>query len=818
MARCLHLAIRMTGITLAIRQVWRNPQFSAIVVLTLALGIGVSTLIFSVIEGVLLKPLPYPEPERIVRVFEVDGNGRRSRPSDPNFADLKEQSRSFDAFAQFGDDIQPVTSGGEAMRVQVAVVSRDLFDVLGVAPVLGRRFAPEELAEHAAPAALVSDSFWRRHLGSRAELNAQTLTVGDTTYSIVGVLPPGFAFPDGADVWTPAELWPITPSRTSHNYEALGRLAPDVSVAQAREELGAIARRLKEEHGDDIQMEDAAVIPLHDFIVRDVRPALLVLASGVALLYLVACANVVCMLLARAVAREHELAIRTALGAGQARIAAQFFVEMLVLCIAAGIAGTALAAWSINALLALAAGMLPRAADVSIDAFVLAFTVGLVVLTAAGLSLVVARRSPRVEGALSASRRTLAGTWRSTLRDGLVVSQIGLSLVLLIGTVLLGRSFIRLMDVEPGFRMDGTVYMDVSAAWPRDRGELAPLASFDAELMDRLRALPGVESVGGITVPPLGGSGWNGQFVELAYRDEVESFEDFGVVASDPVRTMEAEYRIASGDYFETLGIPLLRGRTFENSDGPGAEHVAVVSESLAERRWPGQDPLGKLIQYGNMDGDLTPFRVVGVVGDVREFGLDAAVRPTFYGYYRQRVRSLNNFSIAIRAPRPELVVPAARQIARSMRPELVPDFTLSETLFADSIAQRRFNLVILGIFGAASLLLAVAGVYGAIAFTVAQRTREIGVRMALGARASSVVGLVLRRSLLIAGLGLAAGTALAFGTSQLMESLLYGVPPRDPFAFIAAALVLFAATVIAAFIPSMRAARVDPMRILRDD
>jgi putative ABC transport system permease protein len=807
----------MNDFRLAFRQLGGAPTFTTVVIATLALGIGASTLIFSVVKAVLLEALPYPESERIVRVFEIDENGRRSRPSDPNFADLEQQSRSFAAFAQYGSDPQPVSGGGESARLPVAVVSREFFDVLGIAPVLGRGFLPEELHEGAAPAALVSYGFWQRYLGGRPDFPTQTLTLGVTTYAIVGVLPPGFAFPDGADVWTPAELWPITPSRTSHNYEAIGRLAPGVSLAQARDDLGAIARRLKTEYGDDIRMADAAAIPLHDLIVGGVRPALLLLAAAVALLFVIACANVVSMLLARAVAREHELAVRVALGAGRGRIAALFFAEALVLCIAASAVGTAVAASGTELLVALDAGMLPRADAIGVDWTALAFAAGLAVLTAAAFSLIVTPHAA-ADGSLPASRRSVTGARRSGLRDALVAAQVALALVLLIGAALFGRSFARLMDVEPGFRMDDILYMDVSVAWPRDRDDLAPLAPFHEELIDRLRALPGVEGVGGITMPPLAGSGWNGQLVELAHRDEIVNFEDYEVVSSDPTRTMQAEYRIASEDYFATLDIPLLRGRVFERGDGPGAEHVAVVSRSLAERRWPGQDPLGKLVQYGNMDGDLTPFRVVGVVGDVREFGLDAAPRPTFYGYYRQRLRSLNNFSIAIHAPNANAPMAAARDIVQRLNPDVAPVFTQSEDLFSASIAQRRFNLMAFGVFGGAALLLALAGVYGAIAFNVAQRMREIGLRIALGARGASVVGLVLRRSLFIAGIGVAAGTAVALGAARLVESLLYGVPPHDPVAFAAAAIALLIAAATAALVPAMRAARVDPMSTLREE
>jgi len=391
---------------------------------------------------------------------------------------------------------------------------------------------------------------------------------------------------------------------------------------------------------------------------------------------------------------------------------------------------------------------------------------------------------------------------------------------LLIGAVLLARSFVQLSAVEPGFSTDDVLLMNIAFPIPSDGADAAPIGRFHEDLIERVRGLPGVTAVGGVTAPPLAGGAGNGVFVELRRPDEVKALTDFVTLAKDPTRSGFGEFRVASEDYFAAFGIPLLRGRVFERGDGPSAEHVAVVSRSFAERKWPGEDALGKLVEFGNMDGDLTPFRIVGIVGDVREYGLDAEPRPTFYGYYRQRTRAIAwSFWIAIKAPHAERLAPAAREIVRELNPEIVPgEVRMAADLTSKWLAPRRFNLVLLGVFGATALLLALAGIYGAVAFNVAQRTREIGVRVALGARTASVVGMVVRRSLAWVATGLVAGLFIALGASRVLGSLLYGVSAHDPGAYAAAAGALLTAAVVAAWLPARRAARVDPMTVLRSD
>jgi putative ABC transport system permease protein len=809
----------MTGLRLAARQLLRYPGFSAVVIATLALGIGTSTLIFSVVNGVLLKPLPYPEPDRIVRVLQVNENGFvGNNLSEPNISDLKEQTRSFSALARYAVGVQPVSGGSEPTRAWTASVSGEFFDVVGIRPLAGRTFVPDELSVGAAPAAVIGYSYWQRYLGGDAAFGTRTLTIADRTYSIVGVMPAGFDYPDGAEIWTPAELWPLGESRTAHNWRAVGRLADRVSLAQARADLSAIARRLKADYGDDTWMVDAAVDPLRDVLVRTARPALLVLFAAAGLLFSVAVANAANLVLARAASRDQELAMRAALGAGRRRLARQFFAEMLLLCGAGAVLGVVLAAWGGVALVRLAADRLPRADAVGIDWIVVAFACGLAVATAVGLSLLVAWHASSTGAVLRYNQRTSSGAAHSPLSGGLVVAQVALALLLVIGAALLGRSFVALTNVDPGFRTEGFVFMDVSPPWPGDRTKLEPYVPFYDELIERLRSLPGVDAVAGISLHPGAGGGWDGTPVTLDSPDELKSAEALAAALSDPARTARGtEYRLASEDYFAAVGIALLRGRVLERGDGPDAQEVAVVSRSLAERLWPDADPLGKLVLF-DMGGELTPSTVVGIVADTRDLGLDRGPRPTFYAPYRQRPWSLTIFEIVMRTEDAARVVPAARDIVQRMNPEIVPQFSTSEQAYSAQLAPRRFNLVLIGVFGGAALLLALAGIYGSIAFHVARRTHEIGVRMALGARPAGVISMIVRRSLLLAAIGVAVGLAIALGAARLASSLLYGIAPHDPISYAAAAAVLLLAAVAGGLIPALRAARVDPVTALRSE
>jgi predicted permease len=687
-----------------------------------------------------------------------------------------------------------------------------------VQPLIGRGFVADELSTGAAPATVVSYAFWQRYLGGDSALGARTLRIADRTYSVVGVMPPGFDYPEGAELWTPAELWPYEESRTAHNWRAVGRLAEGVSLDNARADASTVARRLKDEHGDATWMVDAAVTPLHDALVSSARPALLVLLASVALVFVVAAANAANLVLARVINREQELAVRTALGAGRWRLASQFFAEMLLLCGAAGVLGLMTAAWGNAAVVRLAADRLPRADAVGMDWSVLGFALALTVVTAIGLSIFAAWRASSARVALRYNQRTVSGAIGSSLSEGLVVAQVAMALLLVVGAALLGRSFVTLTSVDPGFHTESFVFMDVSPPWPGDRAELEPLVPFYDELIARLRALPGVDAVAGVSLAPGSGGGWDGTPVTQNTPAEITSFEDLAAVLSDPARSARGtEYRLASEDYFTAVGIPLLRGRGFERGDGPDAQRVAVVSRSLAELLWPSEDPLGKLVQF-DMGGDLRPSAVVGVVGDIRDYGLDREPRPTFYAPYRQRPWSLTIFEIVIRTTDTAGVVAAARDIVQRMNPGIVPDFRTAEQSAAAQLAPRRLNLVLVGVFGATALLLALGGIYASIAFHVARRTHEIGVRLALGAKPARVLSMIVRRSAFLASVGVAVGVAIALGASRLASSLLYGVSPNDPVSYAGAAAVLLLAGIAAGWIPAARAARLDPVTALRSE
>ena len=803
----------------AMRSFLRNPGFSAITVLTLALGIGATTAIFSVIYAVLLRPLPYPAAERIVRVWQIDKNGNRMDVSDPNYADWEAQTRSFAALAQVqGPGPVSVSGDIEPVRVPSAVVSREFFRVLGVQPQVGRLFAPEEQQQGAAPTVLVSHRFWRESLNAAPDFATKTLIFRGRVHRVIGVLPPTLDFPAAVDLFTPRELEPRLPSRTAHNWAAIGRLRDGTTLSQARADISALSRRLKTQYGDDTWMVDADLVPLHEQIVGRVRPALLVLLGASAFLLLIACANVGNLLLARAAIRQRELAVRVAMGAGRRRLVQQFLAEALVMSVAAGAIGVLIALIGVRVLVALEPASLPRIGEVAVNWTAMLFAVGIALVTAIGLGMVTALRGAGeddLRGSLAQSQRGLAASG-GYVRGGLAVAQVALTLVLLVGAGLLARSFLRLIAVNPGFRTTGAVVLDLSTTWPETESDAARQRRFYDDLMTRFRGIPGVASVGGVNVPPLRGGGSNGVFIVMSRLDEQIDRSQLPTLMKDPDRSGFADFRVASAGYFRAMGIALIRGRSFDDRDGPDAGHVAVISQSLANQEWPNSDPIGRIIQFGNMDGDLRPFTIVGVVGDIRDRSLDAEPRPMFYGSSRQR--KVSNFSIVIQGTAdPATVIPAARRALRELAPSVPPRFRTIEEVVAVSMTQRRFSLALLGAFGAAALLLATMGVYSVISYLVAQREHEIGIRVALGAQRTDVLRLVLRHGAVLTLIGVVVGLAASLWLTRLLGTLLYGVTPTDPVAFAAVVALLLTIALVASYVPARRAMRVDPMHVLRN-
>ncbi len=805
---------------LASRLLWRARGFTAVAVLTLGLGIGASTAIYSVVHGVLFRPLPFPEPDRIVRVWQVSEQGGRSNFSDPNFEDLRDRSRSFASIAQFASYTVSVAGGAAPVRTGAAAVSAGFFEALGVGPVLGRAFTADERRAGGPPAVIVSHAFWRDQLGARRELSGTALRAEERTYEVVGVLPPGAVFPEGVDLFTPRELERRYPSRTAHNWQVLGRLAPGVPLDRARAEITTIARELKREHGLDTWMTDAAIVPLHDALVTGVKPLLLLVLGAVILLLAVACANVANLMLARAATRQREIAVRAALGAAKGQLFAPLVAEASLLAAAGGTLGLLLADAGLAFFLAAEPGGLPRLGSVGLHAPVFLFAVVVCVATAVGLATTAGWRLMRRDPAgwlRTASRGEAAGSGLRTRRV-LMVAQLALSLVLLSGAGLLARSFVRLLQQEIGFRADGLLTVAVNS--PKGDGEagLARLAALNDSFVEALRGLPGVASAGGINAFPMTGSGANGIFLVIDGAPPA-GLEDFARLAKEPGRAGDALYRAATPDYFRTMGIPLVRGRLFGAHEDRESPHAAVISQSLAARQWPGEDPIGKRLAFGNMDGDPRLITVVGIVGDVRERGFDAVPRPVIYVNARQRPATTGSFTIVARTEGdPAAVIAPARAAFARIAPDVPPRFRTGGQVLSGSVADRRLGLLLIGGFAAAALILAVVGLYGVTAYVVAQRTQEIGVRMALGARPGDVQRLVLGQGLALVAIGTAIGLGVALASGRLLRTLLFEITPADPLTYAGVVLLLGAAALAACAVPARRATRIDPLVALRPE
>ena len=803
------------------RALLRTPGFFFVTVLTLALGIGATTAIFSVVNGVLLQPLAYPRSERIVQLFQVDKDGKRMSVSVPNFRDWKAETRSFSAMA-IAHPPGTITVNGlhEPARVLASDVSGDFFSVFGLRPVIGRAFAPDDLHPGAAPVAVVSDAFWRRYLDANPGAVGRTLTIDGKLFMIVGVMPPEMNFPADNQIWIPEELHPSDGGRTSHGWRVVGRLRDGVTPVQAKQDLSSVSRRLKQQYGDATWMVDGDLVPLRDQLVGNVRTTLLVLFGAAAFLLLIACANAVNLLVARMTIRRAEIGLRLALGATRATLAQQFLVEAGVLSMIGGVLGIGLAMGGVRLLLAMQTGNLPRANEIRVDWPVLAFALGVSVLTAIALGLLAVWQGTRgdIRETLSSSQRTQAGSGSSSsVRRALVVSQVALTVVLLVGAGLLARSFVRLLEVNPGFRTQHVVVLELDL--PFESGPVAHehRVAFYQQLMARVQAIPGVGSVGLATGVPLVGNGADGEYLILSRADQPVSFNDWTTFRNDPTRSGLANYRLVDGDYFRAMGIPLLKGRQFDKRDQPNSIHVALVSASLAKSKWPNEDPIGKVIQYGNMDGDLRPFTIIGVVGDVRGESLAADPQPTFYAYEPQRRYNGNPFQVVMQTPGdPTAIIASARAIAREMRPDVPPVLKTMESVVSASVADRRFVLVLVGVFGGAALVLATLGVYSVISYLVTQRRQEIGVRIALGAQRGDVLGLVLRQGGSLALIGIVVGGVGALFLTRLLKGLVYGVSTTDPLAFGGVIALLGAVALVASWLPARRATRVDPMDVLR--
>jgi putative ABC transport system permease protein len=811
------------------RQLRENPGFSLVAIVTLALGIGATAAIFSVVYGVLLRPLPYSDPNRIVAIFEVNSRGTWSRLADPNFDDFRDQSHSFEAIAKYGEEIASVSGGAQPTRSIVAYVSPQFFRVFRVQPAIGRDFAASDAKPGAAPVVVVSYGYWKQYLGSSSDLSRLHLKIDNAVFSIISVMPPSFQFPSDAELWVAADRDGENPSRTSHNYYAVARLRHGATIEQAHAEISTIARRIYQSANEknDYLNADAAVIPLQDSMTHEVRPALLVLLAAVGFLLLVGCANVANLLLAQASVRGRELAIRTALGAARWRLFRQFLTEASLLAVIGGVLGLLAAFLGVSGLLALAPQNLPRLDSVSVNIPVLVFAFLLSFGVALGLGAFTAWRGTtgNLREGLEEGGRGQAGSQNSQrIGRGIVAAQIAITFTLVVGAGLLGRSLMNVLEVDPGFRVDKIVAMDISlpgADWTDSKAKSAQ-GVFYANLTDRLKQIPGVRKVGATSGLPLTGGLPDGMFLLMRPDELPKNTSDvdflrkwFENAFRQKERLGEADFGAVTDGYFQTLGIPLLRGRIFDERDGPDSPHVAVISESLARQRWPGQDPIGHTIEFGNMDGDPRLLTIVGIVGDVHDYGLDAPPRPTVYVDLFQRPRPAITLTMLTDADT-QMVTSSAREILHGLNPEIAPTFQTFSQIYSASLGSRRFILTLVGFFGLTALLLAAVGVFGVMAYSVTRRTREIGVRVALGARSRDVLAMIMGQGMRTILIGVAFGVAGSLLLTRTLASMLFGVTTTDPLTFTAVILLLVVTALLACYLPARRASKVDPMVALR--
>jgi len=802
-----------------VRTLLKTPTFTVVAVLVLALGIGANTAIFTVVNTLLLRPLPYPDSSKLVMLWETNPRfqiGVDTLPVTPgNFVDWREQNTVFEHVCAVGAGHWNLTGAGEPERIAGASVSPDFFRLMRIEPILGRTFLEDEDQQAKDKVLVIGHALWLKRFGSDAGIVGKTIAIDGEGYTVIGVAPEGFQFPRAGEmpsftgVTNQTELWRpmpfgkdlVTKSRANHQLSVIARLKPGVTRERAQVEMSSLASRLEQAYPESNQDIGVKVLGLNEQVVGNFRTAMLVLMGAVALVLLIACANVANLLLARSSARQKEIAIRTALGASRARIVSQLLVEALLLSAAGGLAGSLLSVWATEGLLLM--NKLPRAREIGLDITVLGFIAGVVLLTTLLFGLSPALQVSRVnisdalkEGSLS------SGGNRFQFRNVMVIAEIALSIILLIGAGLMIKSLARVLGVDPGFQSKNTLTVQLSllnSKYPKPAQQI----NFFERVADSVKNLPGVQSVGVISSAPLSGGMYAGGF-------SIEGSE------SSDRDDLVADRRMISSDYFNTLGIPVVSGRGFSDHDNQSSEGVAIVSESWVRRYLHSDDPLAKRVKLGGRDSSRPWLTVVGVAGDVRDAALEQDARPCIYVPYSQFPTSA--MTLVVRsASDPMTLVGRIREAVWAIdKDQPVTDVRTLDQYVSAAVSPRRFNAILLGSFAGLALVLASIGVYGVISYAVSRQTRDIGIRVALGAQSTDVMKLIIGRGMALVLAGVAIGSLASLGLTRVLDSLVFGVSTTDPLIYVGVSALLVGLSLIACYLPARRALRVDPLVALR--
>lgn len=791
-----------------IRSLGKHPGFTAIAVITLALGIGANTAIFSVVNAVLLRPLPFDDPERIVWVWDTQPQLSTTPAALPDFIDWKEQNRSFEHLAAYQSGNMFLDAGDGSSATRVGLVTPEMFSVFHVSPILGRTFSAEETQPERFRVAVLSHSMWQNRFGSDPNVSGRTIELSGAAYTIIGVMPAGFSYPDRAEIWRPLVIDPAKLDRGPHYLHVVGRLKPGVTLAQAQADMSTIAARLSQQYREKNAGHGVKLEPLTNVVVGDIGLALYVLLGAVGFVLLIACANLANLMLARVGARQKEIAVRTALGAGRLRIVRQLLTESIMLAIGGGVVGLLLAIWAVSWVVSLSADTIPRVHEISVDPRMAGFTLLVSVVTGVlfGLAPAIQVSRPDLTDALKESGRGTAGHRRNRLRSALVVSEVALSLVLLVGAGLMIRSFAKLNQVDPGFKPAQVMTLGVTllrSKYPEDE----QVAQLYSQILERAANAPGVLSAGAISDLPLTGS----------------NISDSFTIEGRPPIAKEAEpsteYHVVTPRYFESMGIPLLSGRDVAPTDTRQSPNVVVINDVFARRHFGGENPLGHRLRLQGQERD--PLLIVGVVSNVRNIGLDEQPTPEAYVPFLQDPlfpTYQRSMTIVARTKSDPGAIAGTLRAALTSVDKSLPVYALKPMTehLRDSLARRRFNLILLSIFSGVALALAAVGIYGVISYGVTQRTHEMGIRMALGAQPRDVLKLVVRQAMMLALAGVGIGLLASWALTRLMKGLLFGVSVTDPMTFVAIALLMTLIALLACLIPARRATKVDPLVALR--